>query len=108
MQELQPDICIVVAYGKILPQSLLDIPPLGFLNVHTSLLPKYRGAAPIQHALLNGEKETGLTVMQMSAGMDEGDIWLQEKWSITTVDTTGSLFEKTGNRAGPLLMETLR
>ena len=66
IRELKPDICLVVAYGKILPQVLLDIPPMGFLNVHTSLLPRYRGAAPIQHALLNGEKETGLTIMQMS------------------------------------------
>lgn len=66
IKNLSPDICIVVAYGKILPQELLDIPPMGFLNVHTSLLPKYRGAAPIQHALLNGEKITGLTVQQMS------------------------------------------
>jgi methionyl-tRNA formyltransferase len=66
IRELKPDICLVVAYGKILPQELLDIPTMGFLNVHTSLLPKYRGAAPIQHALLNGEKVTGLTIMQMS------------------------------------------
>lgn len=66
VKNLKPDICIVVAYGKILPQELLDIPPMGFLNVHTSLLPKYRGAAPIQHALMNGEKITGLTVQQMS------------------------------------------
>ncbi len=66
IRELNPDICLVVAYGKILPQELLDIPTMGFLNVHTSLLPKYRGAAPIQHALLNGEKVIGLTIMQMS------------------------------------------
>ncbi len=66
IKALKPDICLVVAYGKILPQELLDIPPMGFLNVHTSLLPKYRGAAPIQHALLDGEKITGLTVQQMS------------------------------------------
>lgn len=66
IRKFSPDICIVVAYGKILPQELLDIPPMGFLNVHTSLLPKYRGAAPIQHALLNGEKVTGLTVQQMN------------------------------------------
>ncbi|MBP7823542.1 methionyl-tRNA formyltransferase, partial [Candidatus Gracilibacteria bacterium] len=83
VKELAPDICIVVAYGKILPQILLDIPPMGFLNVHTSLLPKYRGAAPIQHALLNGEATTGLTIMQMSLGMDEGDILLQETWHIS-------------------------
>lgn len=108
MRNLKPDICLVVAYGKILPQELLDIPPMGFLNVHTSLLPKYRGAAPIQHALLNGETTTGLTIMQMSLGMDEGDILLQEIWDITPEDTTGSLFQKTGERAGPLLIEVLK
>lgn len=107
VRELAPDICIVVAYGKILPQILLDIPPMGFLNVHTSLLPKYRGAAPIQHALLNGEETTGLTIMQMSLGMDEGDILLQETWHISPSDTTGTLFALTGKQAGPLLIETL-
>lgn len=107
IQDLKPDICIVVAYGKILPQVLLDIPPMGFLNVHTSLLPKYRWAAPIQHALLQGEKITGLTVMQMSLGMDEGDILVQEWWDISDSDTTGKLFEKTSERAGPLLIKAL-
>ncbi len=76
---------------------------MGFLNVHTSLLPKYRGAAPIQHALLNGERITGLTVQQMSLGMDEGDILTQESWEILPADTTGLLFERTANRGGPLL-----
>ena len=107
IKSLKPDICIVVAYGKILPQELLDIPPMGFLNVHTSLLPKYRGAAPIQHALMHGEKITGLTVQQMSLGMDEGDILVQESWNISPTDTTGVLFEKTSMRAGPLLIEAL-
>lgn len=88
IRSLKPDICIVVAYGKILPQELLDIPSMGFLNVHTSLLPKYRGAAPIQHALLHGEKMTGLTVQKMSLGMDEGDILVQETWHISPADTT--------------------
>jgi methionyl-tRNA formyltransferase len=107
IRTLQPDICLVVAYGKILPQVLLDIPPTGFLNVHTSLLPKYRGAAPIQHALLAGEKKTGLTVQQMALGMDEGAILVQESWDITPEDTTGSLFARTGERGGPLLMQAL-
>jgi len=107
VRELAPDICIVVAYGKILPQVLLDIPPMGFLNVHTSLLPKYRWAAPIQHALLNGETTTGLTIMQMSLGMDEGDILLQETWRISPADTTGTLFALTGQQAGPLLIDAL-
>lgn len=108
IKTLEPDICLVVAYGKILPQELLDIPPMGFLNVHTSLLPKYRWAAPIQHALLNREKVTGLTVQQMSLGMDEGDILIQESWEVSENDTTGTLFEKTGQRAGPLLIEALK
>jgi methionyl-tRNA formyltransferase len=89
VRDLQPDIGFVVAYGKILPQILIDIPRLGLINVHTSLLPKYRGAAPIQYALLHGETEMGLTTMQMSLGMDEGDILLQEPWKITDTDTTG-------------------
>lgn len=108
IKKLSPDICIVVAYGKILPQELLDIPPMGFLNVHTSLLPQYRGAAPIQHALMNGEKVTGLTVQQMSLWMDEGDILLQESWDILPSDTTGGLFGRTAERGGPLLIETLK
>lgn len=107
VKNLKPDICIVVAYGKILPQELLDIPPMGFLNVHTSLLPKYRGAAPIQHALMNGEKITGLTVQQMSLWMDEGDILVQESWEVSPSDTTGKLFEKTSMRAGPLLIDAI-
>ena len=108
IKALRPDICMVVAYGKILPQELLDIPPMGFLNVHTSLLPKYRWAAPIQHALLNGEKITGLTVQQMSLWMDEGDILAQETWEVSEDDTTGMLFDKTGERAGPLLIEAVK
>lgn len=108
IRALHPDICLVVAYGKILPQVLLDIPPMGFLNVHTSLLPKYRWAAPIQHALLAGEKKTGLTVQQMALGMDEGDILVQESWDITPEDMTGSLFARTGERGGPLLVEAMK
>lgn len=108
VRALKPDICLVVAYGKILPQELLDIPPMGFLNVHSSLLPKYRGAAPIQHALLDGEKTTGLTVMQLDLGMDEGDILLQETWEVLPTDTTGTLYEKKGKRGGPLLMEAIK
>ncbi len=91
---LSPDIGIVVAYGKILPQVVLDIPRHGFINLHSSLLPKYRGAAPIQQALLDGAHMTGLTVMQLNAGMDEGDILLQEEWILTPEDTTGTLYEK--------------
>lgn len=108
IRNLKPDICIVVAYGKILPQILLDIPPKGFLNVHTSLLPLYRWASPIQSALLHGEKTTGLTIMQMSLWMDEGDILLQESWTVEPSDTTSTLFEKTGKRGWPMLIEVLQ
>jgi methionyl-tRNA formyltransferase len=74
LRGLAPDLIVVAAYGQILPQSILDIPKHGCLNVHTSLLPKYRGAAPIQWAILNGELETGVTIMKMDAGLDTGDI----------------------------------
>jgi methionyl-tRNA formyltransferase len=72
LRELKPDLIVVVAYGQILPQSILDLPKFGCLNVHTSLLPKYRGASPIQSAILNGETETGVTIMKMDAGLDTG------------------------------------
>ena len=79
MKKMQPDVICVVAYGKILPQELLDIPKLGCINVHGSLLPKYRGAAPIQWAILNGDKITGITTMYMDAGMDTGDMILKQE-----------------------------
>ena len=91
LQKFSPDIIALTAYGKILPEPLINLPPLGTINVHGSLLPKYRGAAPIQWALINGEPETGVTIMQMDAGMDTGDILLQEKIPITRDDTAGTL-----------------
>src|SRR5438132_4741129 len=90
VRTLRPDLIAVAAYGQILPQSILDLPRFGCLNVHTSLLPKYRGAAPIQWAILNGEIETGVTIMRMNAGMDTGDILTQEKTSIIPNDTSQS------------------
>ena len=91
LQQFAPDIITLTAFGNILPGRIINLPPLGTINVHGSLLPKYRGAAPIQWALINGEKETGVTIMQMDEGIDTGDILLQEKVAISTDDTAGSL-----------------
>ena len=82
IKALEPDVICVVAYGKIIPEEILDIPKFGCINVHPSLLPKYRGAAPIQWAIINGDKETGVTTMYMDKGMDTGDMILKQKVSI--------------------------
>ncbi len=94
IRELKPDVLIVVAYGLIIPQELLNIPKYGCVNIHVSLLPKYRGAAPIQRAILEGDKTTGVTIMQMDSGLDTGDILLQEEVEIYNIDTSGSLHDK--------------
>ncbi len=94
IEALAPELIVVVAYGKILPEPLLKLPRLGAINVHGSLLPKYRGAAPIQWAVLNGEKESGVTIMQLNAGMDTGDILMPVSLPISEDDTAGSLFDK--------------
>lgn len=107
LKSLQPDVICVVAYGKILPQELLDIPKLGCINVHGSLLPKYRGAAPIQWAVLNGDTVTGITTMYMDAGMDTGDMILKEEVPIGEDETTGELWEKLSKIGGELLVKTL-
>lgn len=107
IKRLNPDVICVVAYGKILPKEILDIAKLGCINVHGSLLPKYRGAAPIQWAVLNGEKETGITTMYMDEGMDTGDIILKEKTQIGEDETTGQLWERLSKIGGRLLVETL-
>ena len=107
MKALKPDVICVVAYGKILPQELLDIPKLGCINVHGSLLPKYRGAAPIQWAVLNGDKTTGITTMYMDAGMDTGDIILKQEVEIGEDETTGELWDKLTKIGGELLVKTL-
>lgn len=107
MEELKPDLFCVVAYGKILPQELLDIPKYGSVNVHGSLLPKYRGAAPIQWAILNGDKTTGVTTMFMEAGMDTGDMILKEKVEIGENETTGELWTRLAKIGGKLLVETV-
>lgn len=107
LRELEPDLLVVVAYGKILPKEVLDIPKYGAINVHGSLLPKYRGAAPIQWAIINGEKETGVTTMFMDVGMDTGDMILKEKVSISDDETTGELWNKLSKVGGELLVKTV-
>ena len=94
IQKLNPDLIVVVAYGKILPQSILDYPKCGCINVHASILPKYRGAAPIQWAVLNGDKTTGITVQQMDIGIDTGDILLTAETEININETSEELFER--------------
>lgn len=108
MKELNPDVICVVAYGKILPKEILDIPKYGCINVHASLLPQYRGAAPIQWAVLNGDKTTGITTMYMDEGMDTGDIILQKKVEIGEEETTGELWDRLAKIGGQLLVETLK
>lgn len=107
MKKLEPDLICVVAYGKILPKEILDIPPYGCINVHASLLPKYRGAAPIQWAIINGEVETGVTTMYMDIGMDTGDMILKETVTIGENETTGELWDRLSKIGGNLLVETL-
>lgn len=108
IRELKPDVICVVAYGKILPKEILEIPKYGCINVHGSLLPKYRGAAPIQWAVLNGDKETGITTMYMDVGMDTGDMILKEKTTIGDDETTGELWDRLAKTGGKLLVKTLK
>jgi methionyl-tRNA formyltransferase len=107
MQELNLDVAITAAYGKILPKSLLDIPKHGFLNVHGSLLPKYRGAAPIQWALINGENETGISIMQTEVGLDTGPVRLVRKLAIEETDNALTLFEKLSRLGAEAMVEAL-
>ena len=104
---LQPDLLIVVAYGLILPPAVLAAPRIGCLNVHASLLPRWRGAAPIQWAIVNGETETGVTIMKMDVGLDTGPILAQRSLRLTREDTAGSVFEKLSQLGADLLIETL-
>ncbi len=107
LKKYDADIYVVAAFGQILSQEILDIPRFGCVNIHASLLPKYRGAAPIQQAILDGEKETGVTIMQMAAGMDTGDILTQRTLPITDDETGGGLFDKLSTLGGELIVETL-
>ena len=108
IKDMNPDVICVVAYGKILPKEILDIPKLGCINVHGSLLPKYRGAAPIQWAVLNGDKKTGITTMYMDIGMDTGDMILKQEVEIGENETTGELWDRLSKIGGELLVETLK
>jgi len=107
LASLELDLCVTAAYGKILPQALLDVPTHGFLNVHGSLLPKYRGAAPIQWALINGEAETGISIMQTEAGLDTGPVRHVVKYLIQEDDTAITLFTKLAHLGADALKEAL-
>ncbi|ABN51804.1 methionyl-tRNA formyltransferase [Acetivibrio thermocellus ATCC 27405] len=108
IRELRPDLLVTAAYGKILPQEVLDIPPYGCVNVHGSLLPKYRGAAPINWAIINGEKVTGITTMYTDAGMDTGDMLLKAEIEISDDMTAGELHDKLACLGAEVLRETLK
>ena len=108
IKTLNPDLLCVVAYGKILPKELLDIPKYGAINVHGSLLPEYRGAAPIQWAVLNGDKKTGVTTMFMDIGMDTGDMILKEETIIGEDETTGELWDRLSKIGANLLVKTIK
>lgn len=107
LRELQPDVIVVVAFGQILPESILNIPPYGCINVHASLLPKYRGAAPMQWAIINGEKETGITTMYMAKGLDTGDMIDTVVIPIDPKETGETLHDKLSAAGGKLILQTL-
>ena len=107
LEELQPEVIVVAAFGQIIPQAILDLPKYGCVNVHASLLPAYRGAAPIQWAVINGEEESGVTIMQMDAGLDTGDMLTKVVVPLEREETGGSLFEKLSQAGAKLLVETL-
>lgn len=107
LRELSPDVGVVAAYGEILRPNVLDIPPYGFVNVHASLLPKYRGAAPIPEAILNGDDSAGVTIMLMDEGMDTGPILAQRSIPVRPDETGGSLFERLAALGAELLIEVL-
>lgn len=107
MAELKPDLLVTMAYGQLLPRAVLDLPSLGAINVHTSLLPLLRGAAPINRAILEGHRETGVTTMYMDLAMDEGDIIMQASTDIGPQETAGSLFDRLAIMGADLLVETV-
>jgi len=107
IKEIAPDLIVVVAYGKILPKNILNLPKIGTINIHASLLPKYRGPAPIQWAIINGEKKTGVTTMFMDEGLDTGDILLSSKVEIAKNDTSATLHDRLSSLGGDLLLKTL-
>nr|WP_296074882.1 methionyl-tRNA formyltransferase [uncultured Ruminococcus sp.] len=107
IKDLNPDVIVVVAYGQILPENILNIPKYGCINVHGSLLPKYRGAAPIQWSVLNGDKVTGVTTMYMEKGLDTGDILETKEYEIGINDTAGEVFDTLAEMGGKLILDTL-
>ncbi len=107
IEELDPELIVVAAYGRILPDDILAYPPKGCINVHSSLLPKYRGAAPINWAILNGERETGVTIMHMASELDAGDIILQRSTAIDDNETAGALFTRLAALGGEALVQAL-
>lgn len=107
LRKMSPEVIVVVAFGQILSQEILETPKYGCINVHGSLLPKLRGAAPIQWSVIQGDKESGVTIMQMQEGIDTGDILLVEKCPIASDETGGSLFEKLAKLGGPLILKVL-
>ena len=108
MRDLKPDLCVTAAFGQILSQEILDIPPMGNINVHASLLPKHRGAAPIAYAIMAGDEKAGVTTMMMDAGIDTGDILLQEKTTIGESETCGELTARLSDIGATLLIRTIR
>lgn len=107
LENYQADIIVVVAFGQILPKEILEMPKYGCVNVHASLLPKYRGAAPIQWAVINGEKVTGVTTMRMDEGLDTGDMIMKEEVALTPEETGGSLFDRLAGTGAQLCLRTL-
>ena len=107
IKEIAPDCIVVAAYGKILPKAMLELPKYGCINVHGSLLPKYRGSAPIQWSVIHGEKETGVTILQMAEGVDTGDMLYQKAIPIGIDDTAESMFEKLSDLGGEMIVEAL-
>lgn len=107
LKELNPDIIVVAAFGQIIPKAILELPEFGCINIHASLLPKYRGAAPIQQAVIDGEKESGVTIMQMGTGLDTGDMISQTAVTLDEKETGGSLFDKLADLGADLLVKTL-
>lgn len=107
LADLKPDLLVVAAYGLILPQAVLDLAPHGAINVHASLLPRYRGASPIQRAIMNGDSATGITIMQMDKGMDTGDVRMQRALAIGVDDTAASLHDELADLGGRLLVQAL-
>ena len=107
LASLEPDLIIVAAYGQILSKEVLNLPKFGCLNIHASILPRWRGAAPIERAILSGDKETGISIMQMNEGLDTGDILLSRKQNITNSETAGSLTESLSILGADLIIETI-